>query len=266
MHFQRTLSYCFHRRQHDLLINSTDLQSSARVRSCGGVGSSSFLTAFPFEKGCKLTDVVLQYSIRLRLGLPLPGLSSSSWCICGAPVDVLGTHLFCCNRGGKRQIRHYSVLNTLAAILRQSGIATASECTLSSVGDIVSAAHGLRMDILAYIRSNSPCLIDVSVTHPIPQNPESPSLTRNARHTGSAALARENSKRHICSSSGLPWPGFLPNRCWDFWSLGRPCPCPPSPSRSFLRGWLCRGWPVQYSYTGHHDQMVAQIIMQPSNI
>ena len=134
-----------------------------------------------------------------------------------------GLILFCCNRGGERQIRHYSVLNTLAAILRQSGIAIASERTLSSVGDIGSAAHGLRMDILAYIRSNSPCLIDVSVTHPIPQNPESPSLTRNARHTGSAALARENSKRHTyaqaVASLGLD---FYPTVVETFCRWGHP--------------------------------------------
>ncbi|CAM6103290.1 unnamed protein product [Calypogeia fissa] len=55
-------------------------------------------------------------SLRVRLGLPHPGLLRQPSYVCGHPLDPVGTHILQCSHGSERTATHDDLRDVLAAI------------------------------------------------------------------------------------------------------------------------------------------------------
>jgi len=78
----------------------------ACLRSCVGLGASVWLFAYPFIQPCCLPFDVFSFALHIKLGLPHPLALKVMHCICGKPLNFLGTHLFGCSHGGEWTASH----------------------------------------------------------------------------------------------------------------------------------------------------------------
>ena len=72
----------------------------------------------------KLDDESLRIALGLRLGIPIVVKHT---CVCGANVDVFGTHGLSCRRSGGRIPRHAAVNETICHALVSGGVPAALE-------------------------------------------------------------------------------------------------------------------------------------------
>ena len=84
--------------------------------------------------GTKLDDESLRIALGLRLGVPIVAEHA---CICGAVVNVFGSHGLSCKRSGGRIPRHAAVNETVRHALVSEGVPAVLEpmgvCTPSNV-------------------------------------------------------------------------------------------------------------------------------------
>ncbi|CAM6088894.1 unnamed protein product [Calypogeia fissa] len=76
-----------------------------------------------------MSSFIFTTSLRVRLGLPHPGLLGQPSCVCGHPLDPVGTHILQCSHGSERTATHDDFRDVLAAIARDAGYHVSTEQT-----------------------------------------------------------------------------------------------------------------------------------------
>jgi len=91
----------------------------------------AFLHAVPITAcGTRLDDRSLCIAIALRLGAPsLPPVCAEHRCVCGAVIDVSGTHGLSCSKVAGRLARHNAVNELIRRALLTAGILSRLEPT-----------------------------------------------------------------------------------------------------------------------------------------
>jgi hypothetical protein len=168
---------------HDSLVGDAQLW----FESSGTPQAGAWLTANP--RYARMSDVELQVSVYLRLGLPVaePGV-----CKCGKQYDALGHHAFTCPIMQKqRTFRHSAVLSTVVETvrpLRSLGIRVQKEVNMDSLCERhngVVLQDGLRADAVVYEDATQGSqVLDVTITH----------RTADALAPGGAAAVKEAAK------------------------------------------------------------------------
>ena len=90
-----------------LLTTAPNQAAVARLTAVSAPHAGAFLHAVPITAcGTRLDDRSLRIAIALRLGAPV---CAEHRCICGAVVDVSGTHGLSCRKSAGRLARHNAV-------------------------------------------------------------------------------------------------------------------------------------------------------------
>jgi len=134
-----------------LLNSASDAKTKACLLSVASSESGVWLGALPVPSlGTKLDDESLRMALDSRLGVP------NIKCVCGANVDVFGTHGLSCRRSGGCIPRHAAVNETVCRALVSGGM----PAVLEPVG--VCHDDGKRPDGMALIpwRQGLPLLWD----------------------------------------------------------------------------------------------------------
>ncbi|CAM6103962.1 unnamed protein product [Calypogeia fissa] len=195
-----------------------------------------------------MSSFIFTTSLRMRLGLPHPGLLGlQPSCVCGHPLDPIGTHILRCGHGSERTATHDDLRDVLAAIARDAGYHVSTEQThvLSAVDGILDTR---RADIV-FLRAGVRALADVVVA-----DPTGASMVSSAAHIpGHAAshAARLKEEAYAVRHSGdlfypfaieeylgrfiWPWTGSFGPRRPFAWSGGR------TPRSRWLRPFLGSG-------------------------
>jgi hypothetical protein len=87
-------------------------------------GSSTFLTAFPADSKCSLTDSQLRTFTRFRLQCPVMQSRPCANRTCSRQADEYGRHAMACN--GKATVRHDSTQNLLLEDFRAYGLSASN--------------------------------------------------------------------------------------------------------------------------------------------
>jgi len=141
-----------------LLNTSSVSKTKACLLSVASSKSGAWLGALPVPSlGTKLDDESLRIALGLRLGVPIV---VEHMCVCGASVDVFGTHGLSCRRSSDRIAQHAAVNQTVRHAL-VSGDASA---VLELVG--VCCDDGKRPDSMSLIpwRQGLPLLWDFNLS------------------------------------------------------------------------------------------------------
>jgi hypothetical protein len=94
----------------------------ACLRSCVGLGTSAWLFTYPFIQPFCLPFDVFSFALRIKLGLPHPLALKVTHCICGEPLNVLGTHLSGCSHGGEWIASDDAIQNAFASIAEKQRV------------------------------------------------------------------------------------------------------------------------------------------------
>ncbi|CAM6098052.1 unnamed protein product [Calypogeia fissa] len=76
-----------------------------------------------------MNSFIFSTSLWVRLGLPHPGLLGQPSCVCGHPLDPVGTHILRCSHGSERMATHDDLRDVLAIITRDAGYHVSTEQT-----------------------------------------------------------------------------------------------------------------------------------------
>jgi len=99
------------------LNSASDVKTKARLLSVASSESGAWLGALPVPS--LGTNESLRIALGLRLGVPFV---AEHTCICGAAVDVFGSHGLSCKRSGGRIPRHTAVNETVHHALVSGGV------------------------------------------------------------------------------------------------------------------------------------------------
>ena len=92
------------------ILNSVTGADRARLLAVSAPHAGDWLKAFPISScGLRMDDEAIRVAVGLRLG---SRLCEPHTCVCGTPVDALGTHGLACKRGSGRIGRH-NLLNDI---------------------------------------------------------------------------------------------------------------------------------------------------------
>ncbi|CAM6087665.1 unnamed protein product [Calypogeia fissa] len=109
-------------------------------------------------------SAIFTTSLRVRLGLLHPGFLGQPSCVCGHPLDPVGTHILRCNHGSEWTATHDDLCDVLAAIARDTGYHVSTEQT-----HVLPAVDGIpdrrRADIV-FSRAGVWALADMVVADP----------------------------------------------------------------------------------------------------
>lgn len=87
-----------------------------------GLGGQVFgFFAYPFIQPFHLPFDVFSFALCIRLSLPHPLDLKVTHCICGEPLNVLGTHLSSCSHGGEWTTSHDAIQNAFVSIAKKKG-------------------------------------------------------------------------------------------------------------------------------------------------
>ena len=90
----------------DRLLESSERNSQARLRSAGGPDAGAWLDAIPQSRELSLSNAEFQTAALLRLGADLPILRHIRECNCGVQMEADGYHLLTCPKDGGFIRRH----------------------------------------------------------------------------------------------------------------------------------------------------------------
>jgi len=163
---------------------------STTVRSASGAGAGGWLRDLPGTGSELLSTEEIRYSLRLLLGLPIPGLRTTPECtVCAKPHAADGTQrLFhCSTSAGNWTLRHNRIRDELARHLRRWHI---PDVQVEPYGFFEGSR--LRPDIVVrHHRTGKQYVIDVKVESPLRAH----LLARAACQSGYAAANAEAGKR-----------------------------------------------------------------------
>jgi hypothetical protein len=109
----------------DLLKRVSDNQDKARLLAVSAPHSGDWLNALPISScGLRLDDEAVRVAIGLRLGT---SLCEPHICICGAAVNVLGTHGLACKRSAGRIGRHQYINDIIWRALNRINVPAVKE-------------------------------------------------------------------------------------------------------------------------------------------
>ena len=151
--------------------------AKARFRSVAGPHAGAWLHSGGGIEGLCLENEVFITAVRLRLGLPHPGVRGLEVCTCGAAVDRQAHHLLHCSDEGALVSTHNSVRNCLASIFRRAGFVVQME-ELGQLMDTGEDIEGQKTD-LVLTKDGRKTLCDVTV-----RSPTCPSRVRRASEAG----------------------------------------------------------------------------------
>jgi hypothetical protein len=155
-----------------------------------------------------MEDEVFINSVRLRLGLPLLGISGVQHCTCqsNAIVDKLGDHLLSCASEGLRIERHDLLVKTFYKYARYAGL---NASTQTSDLQFEGVDSGIKVDLVVFnpqfVNEDQQQHIkyDVTVVHPCCVS----SRAGQAAHQGHAIEQAEAIKRNkygqLCHTEGM---------------------------------------------------------------
>ena len=164
---------------------STD-EDKARLISSSGPNAGSWLEAIPSTQHFTLSSAQFCTAAFMRLGAPLPALSSIQKCTanCGKSVDPHGYHLLTCKWGGGPIRRHDHLSDRLYDLFRSLGFRCKKELQNQFEGK-------KRPDVAVYdYHQGKKLLLDMTVTHPWALH----NITLSKKTSGYAAAAKERSK------------------------------------------------------------------------
>ncbi|CAM6091882.1 unnamed protein product [Calypogeia fissa] len=116
-----------------------------------------------------MSSFIFTTSIRVRLGLPHPGLLGQPSCVCGHPVDPVGTHILRCSHGSKWTAIHNDIRDVLAAIARDVGPDVGYHVTMEET-HVLSTVDGIldqRCADNVFSWAGVRALVDIVVADPI---------------------------------------------------------------------------------------------------
>ncbi|MEO1148988.1 MAG: hypothetical protein AAFY26_25785, partial [Cyanobacteria bacterium J06638_22] len=189
---QQILSQESHRRAFEDIVDNSALddRTRARVRSASGAGAGGWLRDLPSTGSELLSTEEIRCSLRLLLGLPIPGLRTTPECtVCAKPHAADGTQrLFhCSTSAGNWTLRHNRIRDELARHLRRWHI---PDVQVEPYGFFEGSR--LRPDIVVrHHRTGKQYVIDVKVESPLRAH----LLARAACQSGYAAANAEAGKR-----------------------------------------------------------------------
>mmetsp|Transcript_6960 Transcript_6960/g.10274 ORF Transcript_6960/g.10274 Transcript_6960/m.10274 type:complete len:353 (-) Transcript_6960:1248-2306(-) len=189
---QKTLSRECHRQAYEELTSEVTLSDldRARIRSAAGSGCGVWLRDFPNRSPNKLSRAEMIWSIRMLLGLPLPGLDRAFRCtVCEQEHDVRGIQRLhhCRTSSGMRTRRHDELKEE---VNRWLNLWSFTEIYVEPQGFF--AGSGIRPDIVArHPTSGRMYVIDVMVTSPLQRH----MVHHTSWNNGLAAQRAEQGKK-----------------------------------------------------------------------
>jgi len=109
----------------ELLQRQTENRDRARLLASASKHSADWLHAIPITScGLRLDDESIRIAVGLRLGTDI---CHPHTCICGATVDVRGSHALSCKRSSGRLIRHNHLNDIILRSLSRAGIPATRE-------------------------------------------------------------------------------------------------------------------------------------------
>jgi hypothetical protein len=142
--------------------------------------ASSFLLAKPNLYNLRLNTSEYAIAIiqRLRKELPIP---SNLNCNCSqhASIDKYGDHLTTCKKGQEIYITHNTMVNTIAALCKHSGLQVRIEPP--NLFAAIDDHQKLRPDLEIIGLEAQPIFLDVGITHSIPQTLSANQATQSGR-------------------------------------------------------------------------------------
>jgi hypothetical protein len=151
-----------------LCDHTGDPAQRARLVSKTGPGAAAWLSTAPLFQALTIEDECFRTPSRIWLGLPHPMVAGIALCECGQSLSgpLGGQHLLRCARGSERNGTHDGIRDTVAGIMRESGLNVRMEqygVVPIREGDI----EGRRMDwVGADPRGGPRILADVTVADP----------------------------------------------------------------------------------------------------
>jgi hypothetical protein len=99
------------------------------LRSCVGLGVGAWLFAHLVVPPFHLASNIFSFALHTKLGLPHFLALEVTHCICGQPLNHVGTHFFCCSKGGEQTPSHNVVWNAFTSIVKGVGFYVSHEQT-----------------------------------------------------------------------------------------------------------------------------------------
>ena len=158
----------------------------SRLISSSGPNAGSWLEVIPSTQHFTLSRAQFCTAAHMRLGAPLPDLSSIQKCTDnrGKSVDPHGYHLLTCKLGGGPIRRHDHLSDSLYDLLRYLGFRCKKELQNQFEGK-------KRPDVSFYeYHQGKKLLLDMTVTHPWALH----NITLSKKTSGYAAAAKGRSK------------------------------------------------------------------------
>ncbi|CAM6103094.1 unnamed protein product [Calypogeia fissa] len=111
-----------------------------------------------------MSSFIFTTSLRVRLGLPHPGLLEQPSYVCGHALDPVGTLILRCSHGSERAATHDDLRDVLAAIARDVGYHVSLEQT--HVLPVIDGIPDRRRVDIVFSRAGMRALADVVVADP----------------------------------------------------------------------------------------------------
>ena len=158
--------------QKNIIVQNLPPQTRRQLDLISEKGASSWLTSLPLkEYGFLLNKQEFHDAISLRYNLTLSTLNRNGICVCGEPNTI--NHCLVCKIGGYVSLRHNSLRDTTAELLRQVCKDVEPEPYLLPVSGAqlptgTNTADGARLDVSArsFWSTLDRAFVDVRVLHP----------------------------------------------------------------------------------------------------
>ena len=173
--------------QKSQIINNLSPTSTRQLELASEKGASSWLTSLPLkEYGFLLNKQEFHDAISLRYNLTLSTLNRNGLCVCGEPNTI--NHCLICKIGGFISLRHNSLRDTTAELLKQVCKDVEPEPALLPVSGVQLPAgtnikDGARPDVSArsFWSTLDRAFLDVRVLHPQAQSNSDKSIAQMYR-------------------------------------------------------------------------------------
>jgi len=164
-----------------ILNSASDSKTKTRLLSVVSSGPGAWLGALPVSSlGTKLDNESLRIALGLRLGVPIV---VEHTCVCGANVDIFGTHGLSCRHSGGCIPWHAVVNETVCHALVSGGVLA----VLEPVG--VCRDDGKIMSLIPW-RQGLPLLWDFTCSHTLAPS----SMSTSSRGASWLANSAESAK------------------------------------------------------------------------
>jgi hypothetical protein len=155
-----------------------------------------------------MADEVFINAVRLRLGLPLLGISGEQYCNCqsNALVDKLGDHLLSCALDGLRIERHDLLVKTFYKYARYAGLNASTQTRDLQFEGVDS---GIKVDLVVFnpqfINEDQQQNIkyDVTVVHPCCASSRAGQAAHQGHAMEQAEAIKKNKYVQLCRNEGM---------------------------------------------------------------